>query len=167
MTTGQGSERDPDHCRNTMIINFMNNCLRLKDKMIHNQANKYKVGEGNPQKNTKSTKSVSMKALKQEEPTIPHRDSKWLSKKSDPRRNDKKDSANGRTQQPVGLKKNLNEYIFLNYVRKSLRVTAIYCVHFHWSYLHFVKYHMKFLWSMNQSSLSIDCLSTQKCSTLN
>ena len=50
---------------------FMNNCLRLKDKTVHNQANKYKVGEGNPQKNTKN---VSMKALKQEEPTIPHED---------------------------------------------------------------------------------------------
>ena len=51
-----------------------------------------------------------MKALKQEEPTIPHTDSEWLSKKSDPRGNDKKDSVNCRTQQPVGLKKNLNEY---------------------------------------------------------
>ena len=51
----------------------MNNYLRLKDKIVHNQANKYKVGEGNPQKNKKS---VSMKALKQEEPTINHRDSK-------------------------------------------------------------------------------------------
>ena len=50
----------------------MNNCLRLKDKIVRNQANEYKVGEGNPQKNKKS---VSMKALKQEEPTIPHRDS--------------------------------------------------------------------------------------------
>ena len=51
----------------------MNNCLRLKDKIVCNQANKYKVGEGNPQKNKKS---VSMKALKQEEQTIPHGDSK-------------------------------------------------------------------------------------------
>ena len=58
--------------KHEVIINFMNNCLGLKDKIIHNQANKYKVGEGNPQKNKKS---VSMKALKQEEPTIPHRDS--------------------------------------------------------------------------------------------
>ena len=31
-------------------------------------------------------------------------------KKSHPRGNDKKDSANCQTQQPVGLKKNLNEY---------------------------------------------------------
>ena len=51
----------------------MNNCLRLKDKIVRNKANEYKVGEGNPQKNKKS---VSMKALKQEEPTIPHEDSK-------------------------------------------------------------------------------------------
>ena len=51
-----------------MIIDFVNNCLRLKDKIVHNQANEYKVGEGNPQKNKKS---VSMKALKQEEPAIP------------------------------------------------------------------------------------------------
>ena len=49
-----------------MIIDFVNNCLRLKDNIICNQANEYKVGEGNPQKNKKS---VSMKALKQEEPT--------------------------------------------------------------------------------------------------
>ena len=56
-----------------VIINFINNCLRLKDKIIRNQANEYKVGEGNPQKNTKN---VSMKALKQEEPKIPHKDSK-------------------------------------------------------------------------------------------
>ena len=50
----------------------MNNCLRLKDKIVHNQANEYKVGEGNTQKNMKN---VSIKALKQEEPTIPHEDS--------------------------------------------------------------------------------------------
>ena len=58
--------------KHKVIIDFMNNCLRLKDKIVHNQANEYKVREGNPQKNTKS---VSMKALKQEEPTIPHGDS--------------------------------------------------------------------------------------------
>ena len=57
--------------KHEVIIDFVNNCLRLNDKIICNQANKYKVGEGNPQKNKKS---VSMKALKQEEPTIPHRD---------------------------------------------------------------------------------------------
>ena len=49
----------------------MNNCLRCKDKIVCNQANEHKVGEGNPQKNMKN---VSMKALKQEEPTIPHGD---------------------------------------------------------------------------------------------
>ena len=58
--------------KHKVIINFVNNCLRMKDKIICNQANKYKVGEGNPQKNKKS---VSMKVLKQEEPTIPHKDS--------------------------------------------------------------------------------------------
>ena len=58
--------------KHEVIINFINNCLRLKDKIIRNQANKYKVGEGNPQKNKKN---VSMKALKQEEPKIPHKDS--------------------------------------------------------------------------------------------
>ena len=58
--------------KHEVIIDFINNCLRLKDKIIHNQANKYKVGEGNPQKNKKN---VSMKALKQEEPKIPHKDS--------------------------------------------------------------------------------------------
>ena len=79
----------------------------MKDKIICNQANKYKVGEGNPQKNKKS---IKMKALKQEEPTILHRDSKRLSKKSDPIGNDKKDSANCLTQKSVGLKKNLNKY---------------------------------------------------------
>ena len=51
--------------KHKVIINFINNCLRMKDKIIHNQANEYKVGEGNPQKNMKN---VSMKALKQEEP---------------------------------------------------------------------------------------------------
>ena len=56
-----------------VIIDFVNNRLRMKDKIICNQANKYKVGEGNPQKNKKN---ISMKALNQEEPTIPHRDSK-------------------------------------------------------------------------------------------
>ena len=56
-----------------VIINFINNCLRVKDKIICNQANKYKVGEGNPQK---TKKNVSMKALKQEEPKISHKDSK-------------------------------------------------------------------------------------------
>ena len=60
--------------KHEVIIDFMNNCLRLKDKIVHNQANEYKVGEGNPQKNAKSIKSVSMKALKQEEQIIPHGD---------------------------------------------------------------------------------------------
>ena len=58
--------------KHEVIIDFVNNCLRMKDKIVCNQANKYKVGEGNPQKNKKS---VSTKALKQEEPTIPHKDS--------------------------------------------------------------------------------------------
>ena len=54
--------------KHKVVINFLNNCLRIKDNIVHNQANKYKVGEGNPQKNKKN---VSMKALKQEEPKIP------------------------------------------------------------------------------------------------
>ena len=58
--------------KHEVIIDFVNNCLRLKDKIIRNQANKYKVGEGNQQKNMKN---VSMKALKQEEPKISHKDS--------------------------------------------------------------------------------------------
>ena len=58
--------------KHEVIINFVNNCLRIKDKIIHNQANEYKMGEGNPQKNKKI---VSMKALKQEEPKIPHKES--------------------------------------------------------------------------------------------
>ena len=28
------------------MIDFMNNCLRIEDKIIYNQANEYKVGEG-------------------------------------------------------------------------------------------------------------------------
>ena len=59
--------------KHEVIIDFVNNCLRMKDKIVCNQANEYKVGEGNPQK---IKKSVSMKALKQAEPTIPHKDSK-------------------------------------------------------------------------------------------
>ena len=59
--------------KHEVIIDFVNNCLRLKDKIVRNQANEYKVGEGNPQKNKES---VSMKVLKQEEQTIPHGDSK-------------------------------------------------------------------------------------------
>ena len=51
-----------------------------------------------------------MKALKQEEPKIPHKDSEWLSKTSHPRRSDKKDSVNCLTQESVGLKKSLNKY---------------------------------------------------------
>ena len=58
--------------KHEVIIDFVNNCLKVKDKIIRNQANEYKVGEGNPQK---SKKNVSMKALKQEEPEIPHKDS--------------------------------------------------------------------------------------------
>ena len=58
--------------KHEVIIDFVNNCLRLKDKIVCNQANEYKVGEGNPQKNKKN---VSIKLLKQEEPKIPHRDS--------------------------------------------------------------------------------------------
>ena len=58
--------------KHEVIIDFINNCLRVNDKIVCNQANKYKVGEGNPQKNKKN---ISMKALKQEEPKIPHEDS--------------------------------------------------------------------------------------------
>ena len=32
--------------KHKVIINFMNSCLKIKDKVIRNQANKYKVGEG-------------------------------------------------------------------------------------------------------------------------
>ena len=46
--------------KHEVIIDFMNNCLRLKDKIVRNQANKYKVGEGNPQKDKKS---VSIKSI--------------------------------------------------------------------------------------------------------
>ena len=49
--------------KHEVIIDFVNNCLRIKDKIICNQANECKVGEGNPQK---TKKNVSMKALKQE-----------------------------------------------------------------------------------------------------
>ena len=58
--------------KHEVVIDFMNNCLRIKDKSICNQANKYNMGEGNPQKNKKN---VSMKALKEEEPEIPQEDS--------------------------------------------------------------------------------------------
>ena len=54
--------------KHVVVIDFMNNCLKIKDKIIHNQATDHKVGEGNPQKNKKN---VSMKALKQEELKIP------------------------------------------------------------------------------------------------
>ena len=93
--------------KHKVIIDFMNNCLKIKDKIICNQANKYKVGEGNPQKNKKN---VSMKALKEEEPEIPQEDSNWLSKESHPERSDKEDSVNCLTQKSVGLKKELSEY---------------------------------------------------------
>ena len=46
--------------KHKVIIDFINNCLRIKDKTIHNQANEYKVGEGNPQKNKKN---VAMKSI--------------------------------------------------------------------------------------------------------
>ena len=36
--------------KHEVIIDFVNNCLRLKDKIIRNQANKYKVGEGTHRK---------------------------------------------------------------------------------------------------------------------
>ena len=58
--------------KHEVIINFVNDCLILKAKIVCNQANEYKVGEGNSQKNKKN---VSMKALKQEELKIPHKDS--------------------------------------------------------------------------------------------
>ena len=58
--------------KHKVMIDFVNNCLRIEDKIVCNQANEYKVGEGNPQKNKKN---ISMKALKQEEPKIPCEDS--------------------------------------------------------------------------------------------
>ena len=54
------------------MIDFVNNCIRIKDKIVCNQANEYKVREGNPQKNKQS---ISMKALKHEEPKGPQEDS--------------------------------------------------------------------------------------------
>ena len=65
--------RTPFLRKHKVVIDFINNCLRIKEKIIRNQANEYKVGEGNPQRNKKN---ISMKALKQEEPKIPHKDSK-------------------------------------------------------------------------------------------
>ena len=93
--------------KHKVVIDFMNNCPKIKDKVICNQANEYKVGEGNPQRNKKN---VSMKALKQEELKISWENSNWLSKKSHPKRNDEKDSATCLTQKSVGLKKELSEY---------------------------------------------------------
>ena len=58
--------------KHEVMIDFVNNCLRIEDKIVCNQANKYKVREGNPQKNKKN---ISMKALKQEKPKIPCEDS--------------------------------------------------------------------------------------------
>ena len=58
--------------KHKVLINFVNNCLNIKDKIICNQAYKYKVGEGNSQKNKKN---ISMKALKQGELKIPKKDS--------------------------------------------------------------------------------------------
>ena len=37
--------------KHEVVIDFINNCLKIKDKIVCNQANEYKVGEGNPQKN--------------------------------------------------------------------------------------------------------------------
>ena len=51
------------------VINYGENATI---KYEGRESKEYRVGEGNPQKNKKS---VSMKALKQEEPTIPHKDS--------------------------------------------------------------------------------------------
>ena len=34
--------------KHEVIINFINNCHRIKDKIVGNQANEYEVGEGNP-----------------------------------------------------------------------------------------------------------------------
>ena len=56
--------------KHEVVIDFVNNCLRIKDKIVHNQANEYKVGEP-----TENKKNISMKALKQEEPKVPQEDS--------------------------------------------------------------------------------------------
>ena len=145
----------------------MNNCLRLKDKIIRNQANKYQVGEGNPQKNKKS---ISMKALKQEEPTIPDRDSEWLSEKSDPIGNDKKDSANCLTQESLGLKKSLNEYTCSDIPQLHEEIAEKYSnllgpLPLKLPPFHEVSHEIPLM--INQSNLSIDCLSVQKRSALN
>ena len=56
--------------KHEVMIDFINNCLKIEDKIVCNQANEYKVWEGNPQKNKKNI------SMKQEEPKIPHEDSK-------------------------------------------------------------------------------------------
>ena len=55
-----------------VLIDFINNCLKIRDKVVRNQANDFKVGEGNP---LKKKKMISMKALKTEESKTPRRDS--------------------------------------------------------------------------------------------
>ena len=36
--------------KHEVMIDFVNNCLRLKDKIVRNQANEYKVGRGTHRK---------------------------------------------------------------------------------------------------------------------
>ena len=49
--------------KHKVVIDFINNCLRIKDKIICNQANKYKVEEGNPQKNKKDVSMESIETM--------------------------------------------------------------------------------------------------------
>jgi hypothetical protein len=61
-----------------VAIDFAKDCLKIKDKTILNQADEYKIMEGNSHKNT------SVKALKTERSSTITKDSHWLSPEPSP-----------------------------------------------------------------------------------
>ena len=148
-----------------VIIDFIQDCLKIKDKIICNQAGDFKMSGNNPWLHT------SAKALKPEKPPGSPKDSHWLSSGLSTTnggidggcvlkiQNTK--TTSHLSHKSLGLKKpmSIHSKIFLNFMRKSLNYSVIYWDHSHLNCCHFMKSFTKYLWLMNQSNLSIDCLS--------
>ena len=95
------------------MIDFAKDCLKIKDKVILNQADEYKIREGNSQKNN------SVNALKTKKSDKNPGNSHWLSPElsphSDSNNREKKieNNINSENHPPhieLGLKKPMSEY---------------------------------------------------------
>ena len=97
-----------------VIIDFVQDCLKIKDRIIRNQAGDFKPSGSN------SWSHTSVEALKPDKPLASQKDSHWLSSKPYPNSQGKGDepilkienlnTAERPSQESLGLKKPASEY---------------------------------------------------------